>query len=173
MKQAFTLIELLVVVLIIGILSAVALPQYQKAVMKTRATEAFVALADFQRALDVYILENGFTTTTLTGEDQEEYFDTGMNLTPYYAGFAGGDKFVYDAGGDGDSMSARAIYCPNHTAERMLEEGYCESLNEYYVLTISRDKGTTNWQRSCSCNSENPGSLGCKMCATLRAAGWN
>ena len=58
-KQAFTLIELLVVVLIIGILSAIALPQYQKAVEKSRATEALTNMRTIVNNVEMVILENG------------------------------------------------------------------------------------------------------------------
>ncbi|MDD6152533.1 MAG: prepilin-type N-terminal cleavage/methylation domain-containing protein [Elusimicrobia bacterium] len=57
--KGFTLIELLVVVLIIGILSSVALPQYQKAVDKSRAMQAITLLTAMNKAEQVYYMANG------------------------------------------------------------------------------------------------------------------
>ena len=64
-NQAFTLIELLVVVLIIGILAAVALPQYQKAVAKSRFVQLQISFDALIKAHDLYFLEHGSYTNQL------------------------------------------------------------------------------------------------------------
>ena len=70
MKKGFTLIELLVVVLIIGILSSVSLPQYQKAVFKARYAEAASMMSALGRAYDLCELE-----TPDECDDPETIFD--------------------------------------------------------------------------------------------------
>ncbi len=100
-RGGFTLIELLVVVLIIGILAAVAVPQYQKAVEKAKATQALVTLKAVYQAYTAYYLEKGMVPSSFSQLDvsipwtpsnesdtvrSNEDWNLGLTTTAQYAG---------------------------------------------------------------------------------------
>ena len=76
---AFTLIELLVVVLIIGILAAVAVPQYQKAVEKSRIAQARMFLDAIYKGYQLCVLQNGMSPKC-SGVDPSNNLLTNMDI---------------------------------------------------------------------------------------------
>lgn len=74
-KKGFTLIELLVVVLIIGILAAIALPQYQKAVMKSRLMGHLTTVRSLVQAVEMFYMSTGRNPSSL---DDVESLDVAL-----------------------------------------------------------------------------------------------
>jgi len=78
--KGFTLIELLVVIVIVGVLSAVAIPQFLNQVRRSRTAEAQAALTEVGRASEVYRLDLGvypksYTTIKYGGPHGDKYMN--------------------------------------------------------------------------------------------------
>ena len=98
-KKGFSLIELLVVVTIIGILSSIALPMYNKAVERSRAAEGITLVREIARANALYRLEN------------EDYTD---NILELNLDFGGIDTTVGDRNSkDTPNFSCRSAAAGN------------------------------------------------------------
>ena len=133
-KAAFTLIELLVVVLIIGILAAVAVPQYQKAIRKTHYNNMLQIIRPVIEAERAFYLANGRYATTLNELDIQIPITPGTCMDISILGtngvHVGTDYCLYLTGG----YKLQSIFISFDGAKLGLEAGYARSSGYQYLL---------------------------------------
>ena len=157
MPNGFTLIELLVVVLIIGILAAVAVPQYQKAVEKSRIAEVMTNMATMKQQIELYILENGAVL-----ENSIDYKDF-ANVEP-----AGGEYNQY-----GEYETPHFRYLSTIYRGGSVEADEIDYSYSFLATTLPNDfnddSPVNGWYQACITQLTD---LGRKICKHYESLGW-
>ena len=128
-KKGFTIIELLIVVIIIGVLATIAVPQFTKAVEKTKMGKAKNQLGLLYKAAQMYRAEQSSGEYTgLTVTIANDYVEQGLDLAT-----------LRDKQGDWTYAVAVGTNTMNITADRYGSGAYSNC-----VLTISQDQTISN-----------------------------
>ena len=161
--KGFTLIELLVVVLIIGILAAVALPQYKKAVEKSRLAEGIMLIKTLNEQMDMYIMENGYPTS------QVRFLgDNALDVLPVTIRTSRRDHNIYHGGIVQTNYFRYNAYCSVNFCDVIADRMNPDGTDIYRLMT--RKYANIKLQ---ICTPKNNSIIGITICNFLHEKGWS
>ena len=150
-NKAFTLIEILVVVLIIGILAAIAVPQYQVAVGKSKFSTIKNIARSIRDACEVYYLANG--------EYPSEYSKMDISLPGIsYTTSNAKDFAIYFQNGD-----LCIVWYPETTQDSIACQTNINEVITRYYLSLSRSQSNGSSCLTYSTNQNNTSNKVCKQ----------
>ncbi len=158
-KPGFTLIELLVVVLIIAILAAVAVPQYQVAVVKSRISTYLPLLKSISDANESYYLSNAVYATSASKLD----VDLPKTCTKTNDGntLKCGDDFLFDFSGQ-----TRIVlhYCPGKNTQYAI----CNAAFDFWIGKTYLHPQNNVLPGKWECQAKSTSALGPKICKVIK-----
>ena len=168
-NAAFTLIELLVVVLIIGILAAVAIPQYQTAVDKSRFMSFLPLLRSIKDSQERYFMANG--NYTLDTGNLDIQIPANCQKKGQTNMLSCGEDWILDNAGAYNTAVGfvRVVYCPGLAREASYLTCYDNRtaiLNYFY----DRYAGNRGAAGQIMCENMNGNERGLKLCRTINSA---